>query len=97
MLDKFDSDKWVDIYSDILGVNPELIVSDKNVALIRQQRAQVQAEQLKAQQEEQAANSMAKLGSVDTSKPNAATAVAAAQAARSPAFQPAQQPFGSSQ
>lgn len=97
VLDKFDSDKWADVYSDILGVNPELIISDKNVALVRQQRAELQQQQMKMQQEQHAADTAAKLGTVDTSKPNAANAVAAAQAARSPAFQPAQQPFGSSQ
>lgn len=94
VVDKFDSDKWVDVYSDILGVNPELIVSDKNVALIRNQRAQAQAAQAKSEAENQAADTAQKLGNVDVSKPNAATAVAAAQAARAPAFAPSGQPFG---
>lgn len=92
--DKFDSDKWADKYSDILGVDPELVVSDKNVALIRQQRAQVQAQQMQSAQANQAADTANKLGKVDITKPNAATAVAAAQSARAPAFAPAGQPFG---
>lgn len=43
VLDKFDSDKWADVYSDALGVDPELIVAGDQVALIRDQRAKQQA------------------------------------------------------
>ena len=92
--DKFNADKWADIYSDILGVNPELVVSDKNVALIRNERAKVQQAQLKAQQTQQAADTASKLSNVDMSKPNGATAVAS-QLAQQPSFQPSNQPFGS--
>jgi hypothetical protein len=38
ILDKFDSDQWADIYSDMLGVDPSLIIADKNVAMIRDSR-----------------------------------------------------------
>lgn len=38
VLDKFDSDEWADAYSDMLGVDPNLIVADKQVALIRDAR-----------------------------------------------------------
>ena len=48
VLDKFDSDYWADAYSDMLGLDPQLIVPSDQVALIRQQRA-------KAQQAQQAA------------------------------------------
>jgi len=41
-LDKFDSDRWVDVYSDKLGVDPELILSGDKVALIRASRAKQQ-------------------------------------------------------
>lgn len=40
--DKINTDKLVDIYSDILGVDPDLVVAGEQVALIRQQRAQAQ-------------------------------------------------------
>lgn len=40
--DKFDKDKWADKYSDMLGIDPELIVSDDKVALVRQNRAKAQ-------------------------------------------------------
>ncbi len=44
VLDKFDSDRWADAYADMLGVDPELIVPGEQVAIIRQQRAQAQAQ-----------------------------------------------------
>lgn len=44
VLDKFDSDRWADAYADMLGIDPELIVPGDKVALIRQQRAQLQAQ-----------------------------------------------------
>ena len=50
VLDKFDSDKWADVYSDMLGVDPELVVPGDKVALIRKARAEAQQ---KAQQAEQ--------------------------------------------
>lgn len=62
ILDKFDSDKWADMYSDMLGVDPEIVVSSDKVALIRQQRAQAQAQAAKAQQMQAVADSAAKLG-----------------------------------
>jgi len=40
VLDKFDADEWADMYADMLGVNPNLIVAGEKVAIIRQQRAQ---------------------------------------------------------
>ncbi len=42
VLDKFDPDHWADLYSDKLGIDPELIFSNAQVAVIRQQRAQAQ-------------------------------------------------------
>lgn len=38
VLDKFDADHWADLYSDKLGVDPELLVSGKQLGLLRQQR-----------------------------------------------------------
>jgi len=45
VLDKFDADTWADVYSDLLSVDPRLIVGAERVALIRQQRAQAAAQQ----------------------------------------------------
>jgi hypothetical protein len=73
VLDKFDSDKWAEAYSDMLGVDPELIVADDKVALIRKSRAQAQQAAQQAAQSNQAADTAQKLGSVDTGGKNAAT------------------------
>lgn len=43
VLDKFDADEWADSYSDMLGVDQDLIVASDKVARIREQRAQQQA------------------------------------------------------
>lgn len=66
ILDKFNADEWSEIYSDMLGVDPRLIVDDKNVAMIRQQRAQAQQQAQAAQQHEAMASMAQKLGTVDT-------------------------------
>lgn len=66
VLDKFNSDKWVDAYSDSLGIDPELIVADDQVALVRQQRAEAQQRAEQMQQVEQAAGAVQKMGSVAT-------------------------------
>lgn len=42
VLDKFDSDYWAESYSDMLGIDPQLVVPGSQVAIIRQQRAQAQ-------------------------------------------------------
>ena len=55
VMDKFDGDYWVDAYADSLGIDPRYIVSGKQVALVRQQRA----EQQRAQQQMAAAQQMA--------------------------------------
>lgn len=75
VLDKFDADRWADAYSDMLGVDPDLIVPGDRVALIRQQRAQAAQAQMMAQQMEQRANTAATLASADTSGQNALTDV----------------------
>lgn len=50
ILDKFNADKWADSYADMLGVDPELIVPSEQVVMIRNQRAQAQAQQMQAEQ-----------------------------------------------
>ncbi len=62
VLDKFDADYWADYYADALGVDPRLIVPGKQVALIRQQRAQAQQEQQQAQQAQQQSEVVRNLG-----------------------------------
>ena len=75
VLDKFDGDVWADKYSDMLGVDPEFVVPSDKVALIRNQRAQAQAQAQKVAQAEQAASAAQKLGTVQTPSGNAANDV----------------------
>ncbi len=74
-LDKFNADEWADRYSDLLGVDPELVVPGEQVAVIRQQRAQ--AEQAAAQREAmmQEAEAAKSLASAPTNQDNALTDV----------------------
>lgn len=69
--DKFDSDKWADVYSDALGVDPELIVSDDKVALVRKNRAQASAQASKLAAAEQASKTAKNLGTTPTDGNNA--------------------------
>jgi hypothetical protein len=75
VLDKFDSDKWVDAYSDMLGVPPSLITPSDKVAIIRQQRAQAQAQAAQLQAAEQASVAARNLGATPTDGGNAASDV----------------------
>jgi len=75
VIDKLDTDRWADAYADMLGVDPELVVPNDKVALIRQQRAQAAQAQQRAEQLQQGVDAASKLGGIDTSKPNALTDV----------------------
>lgn len=75
VLDKFDADKWADAYSDMLGVDPELIVGSDKVAMVRQARA----EQARAAAQEQSmatgSQTVKNLAQAQTSDPSALTNV----------------------
>lgn len=74
-MDKLDTDKVIDSYADMLGVDPSIIVGNDRVAIVREQRAQAQAQ---AQQQAQAAQMAATardLSQADTSGQNALTDV----------------------
>jgi hypothetical protein len=75
VLDKLDADNWADAYSDMLGIDPNLVVTGQKVALIRQQRAQQQAQQQQMATMQQGAEAASKLASADTSGQNALTDV----------------------
>lgn len=83
VLDKFDADEWADVYSDMLGVEPTLIVSDDKVAFIRKQRAQAQAQAQQAALANSAADTANKLGNTPTTGNNMLTDVAGAVATAS--------------
>lgn len=73
VLDKLDSDRWADVYSDALGIDPGLVVPGEKVALIRQQRAEQQEAAQKAEALQKMAGTAANLGRVPTDQPNALT------------------------
>ena len=66
IVDKLDTDAYVDAYSDMLGVDPKLVIANDKVALIRQQRAQQQQQMVQAQTAEQNANAAHKLANSPT-------------------------------
>lgn len=73
VLDKFDSDKWADAYSDMLGIDPELIVPDAKVALIRKERAKQQQQQQQMEQANQASETAKNLAQSPTDTKNGLT------------------------
>lgn len=78
VLDKFDPDHWADIYSDKLGIDPQLIVSGQKVALIRQQHAQAQQQAQKQESLLQASQAVRNLGQTSTQSGTASGDVMAA-------------------
>lgn len=73
--DKLDKDQIVDRYSDMLGVDPSIIVADDKVEIIRGERAQAQAQAQQAASLPVAASAARDLSQADTSGKNALTDV----------------------
>jgi hypothetical protein len=70
VLDKLDADQLVDAYSDMLGVDPSLIVADDKVAVIRKQRADQQRVQQAAALAQPAADAAQKLSTINPQQPS---------------------------
>lgn len=75
ILDKFDSDQWADIYSDMLGVDPSLIVADKDVAFIRDARNKAMAAKEQAAAMQQQSTTVKNMAQAPTGGQNALTDV----------------------
>lgn len=75
VLDKFDADYWAEAYADMLGVDPEFIVADDKVALIRQNRAKQQQAAQQAAMAEQVAGAAHKLSNAPMGQNTALDAV----------------------
>ncbi len=71
VLDKFDADQWVDAYSDMLGVDPKLIVANDQVAVVRQARNQAMAAKEQSEVMEQTSNTVKNLAQAPTNQPTA--------------------------
>jgi hypothetical protein len=74
-LDKLDADQAIDAYSEMLGVDPNLIVADDKVAIIRENRAKAQQAAQQAAQVQQAAATAKDLAGTPTDGKNALTDV----------------------
>ena len=70
VLDVFNADIWMQRYSDMLGLDPDVANSPEEVAAIRQSRAQAQAEVQQAEAAKMQADAVQKLGSVRTDEPS---------------------------
>ncbi|MER1940642.1 portal protein [Castellaniella sp. FW104-16D08] len=75
VLDKIDSDKVVDHYAEMLGVDPTVMRSDKDVAQIRDQRAQAAKAQAQAAAIPPMAGAAKDLSQADLSGNNALTSI----------------------
>lgn len=79
-LDKLDVDQAIDEYSDIVGVMPQIVRPDEEVAALRQQRAQAQAQAMAAQNAQAMAGAAKDLSQADVSGDNALTRMLGAAA-----------------
>lgn len=75
ILDKFNADAWADQYADMLGVDPELIMADDKVAIIRSDRAKAQQAAQQAAMANSASQTAKNLGQTPTNGGNAASDV----------------------
>ena len=73
ILDKLDADQYADVLADALGIDPSLVVADERVAIIRQQRAQAQAQANQQAQAPEMAQTAKTLSETDTQGNNALT------------------------
>jgi len=71
--DNYDADKDVELYGEMLGVSPELVISSDKRDAMRQARAEQMAAQQKAAAMNQAADTANKLAAARTDGPNALT------------------------
>ncbi len=77
VLDKFDTDKWADKYADMLGIDPDLIVANDKVAIIREKRAEQQAAAAKMAAAAQMAETAKAASAAQTAQPSVLTDVMA--------------------
>jgi hypothetical protein len=75
VLDKIDGDQIIDAYGDMLGVDPDLIVADDKVAMIRAERAKQQAQMQQAAMATEMANTAKTMSQVDMENENGLTAL----------------------
>jgi hypothetical protein len=70
VLDKVNFDQWADSYSQMLGVDTDIIVDDADVAALRKARAEAEAAQAEVEMQREQAASAKDMGSVRTDERN---------------------------
>ena len=73
VLDRFNADRWAEVYSDSLGLDPQILVPADQAQAIREQRAQAQQQAQQAAIAEQQAATAQKLAAAKTNEPSALT------------------------
>lgn len=75
VIDKIDMDQFVDVYSDRLGVPPDVVRSDEAVADLRAQRANAQKQQAAIENARQVTGAVKDLAETDLEKDSALSRV----------------------
>jgi len=70
VFDKLDADQVIDAYADMLGVDPELIVADDKVAIIRADRAKAQQAQMSMASMQPMADTMKTMSETNVEQPS---------------------------
>ena len=73
VLDKIDTDQMVDEYAEMMGVSPRVVRPDEDVAEMRAAREEAARQMQQMEQAKMEAEAIAKLGTIKTNEPNAAT------------------------
>ena len=73
VLDKFDADQSVDEYAEMLGVPPKIVVPDDIVQRVREERAQMQQQQMAMEQATMGAQAAKVMSDADTEGNNVLT------------------------
>ncbi len=73
VLDKFDADQSVDEYAEMLGVPPKIVVPDDVVQKVREERAQMQQQQMAMEQATMGAQAAKVMSDADTEGNNVLT------------------------
>jgi hypothetical protein len=84
VIDKLDADKMADAYADMYGIEPDTVITGRNLALIRQERQEAAARQVQAEGAAQAASTARDLAASPMDTRNALTELAAELTGQAP-------------
>lgn len=69
VLDKFDADQWADVYADMLGVDPRMLIAGENLVAIRKSRQEAAAAQAQLEAMEKEAKIAKDMGAAQSAGP----------------------------